>query len=701
MYTLQLRGVTRYGGVTRWSNRSEDMQTGPAAAEMESDGIGVNTLLRDGSKETMIAAGERNDSTSSTIDSGTESVDDFSRKLEKILAFIMAQATGGVSLHSVRVPSIAEQAEELLKLHRGSQQDAISAAARLEDEASWRTKLPDFLIQQVPVVGCSTALLRELWRNIRRCALIAHLYGHDTSTPETQALILTCLVPAGGSAPISSATSSLGLEDVAANGRRVAVWVSRALAKETFIRMTGLRSAGQVVSLLEAAGRTLASYSSSDAHLVKEAGLADPIASGEDDLEQPGPIRVALVVFRPQHMEERPLVVVGFLFLWLLPVFVSAVRFVAAKLLPLFAKRVQMELPLAVVAISLAIMQVIGMAAAIWVHQNLDTFVSLPATLVFVIYALIPGASAYLAMRSVLQGAEEALFFALLGVYNLTSGYIRWADDLCDDAMLEKEPVPKISQAREQVKVARSLLWRFLLVDFFTEELLGRVCHLHSLRLLGPPGTSVTLVEYRTLSFSMGLLAAWAQTRVLQLLQRRAVLLRLLGARKAVLGGLTLLLMGAYAVVQQQKSITFLREVSPTPWWCCMVLWIRRFGALTGAILPAVVHCLLSPSLLGRLPVDTLVPFALIVGAGLGHVFCQTFSALWMAKKEHLESDYRVLFLFPHMSSQAVSKASVTMRVALQRGAQATKGVAGEWVTGRMVRTCIDMAAQLVARSRT
>ena len=32
--------------------------------------------------------------------------------------------------------------------------------------------------------------------------------------------------------------------------------------------------------------------------------------------------------------------------------------------------------------------------------------------------------------------------------------------------------------------------------------------------------------------------------------------------------------------------------------------------------------------------------------------FCQSFTVLWQDKREHLESDYRVIFLFPHMSSQ-------------------------------------------------
>ena len=45
------------------------------------------------------------------------------------------------------------------------------------------------------------------------------------------------------------------------------------------------------------------------------------------------------------------------------------------------------------------------------------------------------------------------------------------------------------------------------------QELMGRVCGLHHFRVLGPPLTSreATLVEYRTLAFAVGLVAAQAQ----------------------------------------------------------------------------------------------------------------------------------------------------------------------------------------------
>eukprot|EP00435_Cladocopium_sp_Y103_P023871 s672_g5.t2 len=710
-YTLQLRGVTLSGGVTKWSEKSEPMST---SADEHGHEVELSIGVNEESPAQQVSVGPPDVGS-------TESVEDFSKKLESVLSFTIDQATAGVRLPSVRIPSVAEQAAELLHVHRNDRNAAVKAAARIEDDDTWRSKLPDFLIQQVPVVGCSTVLLRELWRNIRRCALVAHLYGHDTRSSETQALILTCLVPAGGGSPAVPAVSAgsgsasfvkanpavanpgsvAGLEDVVSSRR------------ETFVRATGLKSAGQVVGLLEVAGRLLAS-NTKDASTENAAALS---SESDDTLvaDATSPVQVSLVVFRPLSMDERPTVVLGLLAL-LLPIFVSAARFVFNKVYPLMAQR--MELPLAALVGVLLIMQVLGILAVIWVQQNLENFLSIPATLVFVLYTLIPGISVFLATRSILQGAQEAPFFALLGVFNLASGYLRWAGDLSDDAALDQQPIPRFAACREQVTRWREWLWIGLLIDFVLEEIIGRVCGLHKLRVLGPPLTSTqaTLVEYRTLAFAVGLVAAQAQARALVLLQRRSVLLRLLGARKAFIGGITLLLMGAFAespafhqtiqedvaseaaVVQQPRTMTFLREVSPTPWWCCMVLWLRQFGAIAGALVPLVFYTLIQPQSFGRLSVDTLVPIAVSVGCVAGHMFCQSFTALWQEKREVLESDYRVIYLFPHMSSQARQKASAAMRLTLKRGAEATKNTAAEWMATRAVRTGMDFFVRALSR---
>jgi len=147
-------------------------------------------------------------------------VDEVAKKIEDVLAFMINYACAGVPLPSAGIPAIAEQSDELLRQHQGNKSAALSAAAKMEDDESWRTKLPDFLIRQVPVVGCSTLFLRELWRSMRRCALIAHLYGHDTAKADTQARILTCLVPTGSGGSVGT----MDPEEAVSNSRRVHFW---------------------------------------------------------------------------------------------------------------------------------------------------------------------------------------------------------------------------------------------------------------------------------------------------------------------------------------------------------------------------------------------------------------------------------------------------------------------------------------------
>eukprot|EP00932_Pfiesteria_piscicida_P022252 SRR837773.9010.p4 GENE.SRR837773.9010~~SRR837773.9010.p4 ORF type:complete len:161 (-),score=37.75 SRR837773.9010:52-501(-) len=113
------------------------------------------------------------------------------------------------------------------------------------------------------------------------------------------------------------------------------------------------------------------------------------------------------------------------------------------------------------------------------------------------------------------------------------------------------------------------------------------------------------------------------------------------------MAGVSLLFMGISAVQQYKTSVSWLCQVSPTPRMCALVLWIRQWGAVFGAALPLVLYVLLQPHCLGVLPQDVLVPVAIFFGAALGHGFCWTLTAIWREKGEDLDSDYRVLYLFP------------------------------------------------------
>lgn len=700
------------------------------------------------------------------------------KKLEGVLSALIKACTQSIFLPgSGRICSVAEQADELLRQHGGCAAAAAEQAARTDDDVSWRARLPDVLLQQVPIVGDSTLLIRELWRSIRRCALIAHVYGHDLEAAETQAQILTCLISTGGNdattppgcassdnnpalggatgqvgdgtdasgtggtsgsnasgaAVVASTGGSATSEVVHVGGRLLVVSVSRALLREALVRGTGMRYAGQLYRVVEAGGTLLkararllaaaarARYGGSDGSVSEPAlsandghaaaheplmaareaigsvagcvpSVAPPPEEAATEASAPNAARVALVVFRPPSPEERPAVIAALLAAWLLPILAAAVRFVHDRMVPILRRRVQVEMPLVKVLALVLLAQAAGLLFWVWFQRNWSVILRTPATLVFALYAMLPGISVFLATRGICKGAAEAPFFVLLGVFNFSSGYLRFAEDLRSDAWLEQKPPPAVAGGKERVQAARELLWLLLLVDFAVEELLGRVCRLHSWRLLGPPASAsdVSLLEYRTLSFAMGLVAAWAQVRVLELLQRRTVLMRLLGARQAILAGASLLFMGVQGLKQYRRTVSWLSEVSPTPFWCCTVLWIRQNGVIFAAVLPLALHTLMTDGWLGGSSPQAFVCVALATGVLLGHGVNWTMLRIWREKGEHLESDYRVLLLLPRTSASGRRLAAGAMSAAKKRCAEGATSTAMEWAASRFVSRAAD-----------
>eukprot|EP00929_Paragymnodinium_shiwhaense_P086092 TRINITY_DN46590_c0_g1_i1.p1 TRINITY_DN46590_c0_g1~~TRINITY_DN46590_c0_g1_i1.p1 ORF type:complete len:1903 (+),score=416.66 TRINITY_DN46590_c0_g1_i1:129-5837(+) len=722
-YVLRLRGVTQAGTGTEWSAASEVMTTlsaseaggddrgaAPTDAADTSPSVASGAVLANPPAHAIVKKAGADSADAARVDAGggAKSVDEFSKKLDAVLSFTLDYATAGVRLPSIRVPSVAEQATELLQQHKGSVAAAVKAAAQLRDEeASWQSKLPDFLIQQVPVVGCSTLLLRELWRSIRRVALIAHLYGHNVRAADTQALILTCLVPTGcggifvSTAPTGQATAGQGtaaaavdLEDIAASSRRVVLLVARALAKETFEKapqeLKVPVASASLTSLLEVTGRILGAAASNAVERSTEAlsvstALATP--ASKDDASLPGkqrsatsacagelenlataaaadamqttPERVALVVFRPEHMAERPLVVLGFLALWLLPLLIAFAHGFGQFIVGLHSGLVV-----------LLASQTVAALGWIWMRFHFDSIVeSIPATFVFVVYNSIVGIASAMAMWSLLQTLREDRFLLLLSLYNLSSCYLRWAEDLSDDAELEGTQQPAVARARNSVRLARMVLWVALLCTYVVDALLGCGLGIRSLRLLHnaePSDLDASNSRY-LLTYASELLAAWAQGRLLELLQRRTVLLRMLGARKAIFAGLSLLLMGAFAVVQQAKTLTFLRRATPSTWWCTVVMWLRRFGAVAGFCVPVAFALLQWLHHKCGLPRDLVVAAALGLGASSGHLVSASFTVVQARQDDRRDADCGVLLLFPHMSAQARARAGEAMRLASRR----------------------------------
>jgi len=722
-HALQLRGITSTGHVTKWSSWSEAMSTLRESHGdcMEAPGITAPfPRLASPASGPSVSVSQ----VGKAVDMGFESANDLTEKLKAIIAFIMDYATSGVQLPSITVPSISERAASLLQENRCSNAAAVDMVSKFQDDGTWKSKLPDFLIHQAPVAGCSTLLLRELWQNLRHCAVIAHLYGHDTQSSETRALLFTCLLPQCGDGRLGTEApdATWGTTYHTFTDGQILERVANDLAKASFVHATSMRNAGHTVGGLEATGLVLREYSVASpfsefkfgeidtqlAETLSMAGSAGLSAAAAEDTGPPNPTRVARALFKPPKAEEHPATILCLFALWLLPLFVSACRFAAKRLLPLLAQTIRMDLSLAGIVVLLIVAQIIGVAIIIWIQEIVDRMIRFPATFVFVVYAAAPGASIWLATRSMLKGLVVAPCFALLGLYSLGTGYLRWADDLLDDNTLERRAVPRIVWGRRRQAYAvrvHSILWAVLVSDFIIEEVLGQWCGFHSVRLLGPPQApagqeTTTPAEYQPPAFALFIAAAAAHQHVLTLTKRQTVLVRMLGARCSQLPNLRLFLMGAPSVTgQHAEALSFLRNVSPSKWWCCLVLFLRRWGAVGGVLIPLSLYVLRDPQHLGAMPKETLVPLAMAIGAVLGHSASSSFAALWHACEGHLEAEYRVLHLFPHMSPQARDWACDALSQAVR---QSTKDKATEpdgmiWAAVAMVRGTTSWAVSSIA----
>lgn len=78
---------------------------------------------------------------------------------------------------------------EMLRKHNGNQD---TCADDVKDQASNLTEEgKTWLIGMVPVLGLPGSVIYPAWRALRRCCLLAGIYGHDLNTDETRAKILS------------------------------------------------------------------------------------------------------------------------------------------------------------------------------------------------------------------------------------------------------------------------------------------------------------------------------------------------------------------------------------------------------------------------------------------------------------------------------------------------------------------------------
>jgi len=563
--------------------------------------------------------------------------------IEKVLMWMIAPTIDGVP--SLGCESARERAGKLLQTAQGEVNKAVDIVVAGSEETTVAYVI-DFIIERIPIVGVPTVLLKCLWAQLRSVAIIAVLYGHDLDLARTQHEILWCLVP--GTSDGSDDPGSGPLQGTAQK-------VAKAMVKGAIKQATGVQVAADLCDL---ASHLYGMYLSPDGWQV----VNKSPATRARDYFRPAP-KHSLWVFLPA-------LALG----WLLPHLLAILRAVIAL--------VRKGLPLAPV--------LGGAPAAIlfaWMvfkwrrrRQSVDALpddvciVDDPGedklwserlrrqsltVAVFTVHALLPMFSAFSALSAILgtrgnQGgpwvAMHWLCAAVLGVYNISASLGRH----CEAELSVPHCVSALRCIRQWALNAVPILfaWCYCLttIDTVLGLLVGTsngvfgILRFNAFVFRGPSAeeSSVWMIVGGGMTFCCWCVSAYSQQRLLDLLTRREVLLRLVGAERVLAASLVLLMRGAaVAMTSTHHGATTLLEFfavsSPPPIVCCMVVTLRHMAPLLG------MYWALVPFMMGATSRSIVMTFG---GMG-GSCLAVAFTRMWYLRSAELASEWRLLLLIP------------------------------------------------------
>ena len=115
--------------------------------------------------------------------------------VESAILWCLTPAIFGI--RSIGVLPASERAAKLITACDGDTNAAVVLAAGGESGGVKRRRIIfDFLIRQVPFVGCPAYILTSTWTHLRAITTIAAIHGHDLHSARTQHEVLYCLLPA-------------------------------------------------------------------------------------------------------------------------------------------------------------------------------------------------------------------------------------------------------------------------------------------------------------------------------------------------------------------------------------------------------------------------------------------------------------------------------------------------------------------------
>mmetsp|Transcript_32238 Transcript_32238/g.85201 ORF Transcript_32238/g.85201 Transcript_32238/m.85201 type:complete len:835 (-) Transcript_32238:68-2572(-) len=617
-------------------------------------------------------------------------------KVEQLLTWMLTPAVHGIP--KLGVLGAVDRADELLATH-GRDVEAAVREVVAGSERTVSTVVLNFCFEGIPVLGYPAVLLRTTWGNLRSILIIAALYGHDLEAPRVQHEALLCLVPPGENADaacLQHKCASRGQPSLVADTARN---VARMMIKGALRQATGLQAA---VDCFELASRL---YSTCGHDSIDDDGFvhvtATPASAARDFFRRKSVASCALLWC------SLPVLVLGacapglFSFARLVRAVAFALRSLSLHL-PRCCRESAPAFALAAVGLGMSTHAFYRLMSPghghRWgfrqllhrlrhrreVHVLQETWPQIVTALVFTLHAILPAASTYSALSFILNSWYSSdgtftvpigweilhrLSSTALGLYSLFSVMLRQLQgDHPEDELEEAAILGPISRALQVLAAAARgscvfAAWTYtsLLLDLgasHTAHLAGWSASgggggVHATMLgvveplawmLGAEGGASSVYNEEAINFSLQLLSVASQQRLVELLSRREVLLRLIGAEKMMASTLCLLLKGVAVACSGPKTANpiaeFLTAVTPPPLFCVLVVVIRERALIIGAGL------VLAPRVVFNGMLGGTMSFAL--GIVFGAYVSQAILCTWYVNRVDLDSPaLRLALLIP------------------------------------------------------
>ena len=524
--------------------------------------------------------------------------------VESALLWCLNPAIYGIK--SIGVLPAAERARQLVRDCDGDTNAAVALASGGESGGAKRTRIIfEFLIRQVPLVGCPAFILTSTWTHLRSVAIIASIYGHDIETPRAQHEILWCLIPSNGEAENEDTPRVSGdAGPISATAKTVSnVLISTAVKKATGISM---------VSELFQLGTDLWAVSSR-----RDPGIEDD----EDGFEciTLGPSATARQYFCPEStfsIYKLALISIGVIvpFVYRLPVIFSTILMVFT------------------LTVSITWAQFKSRYIPTGILNRLPKIVS---HAVFAVHAALPvigltnGINLALTSMSLSSdpSSSDRISLVVMSLVSL-SGAAKH--------LLSGPAAESAASIHESIKKIALIV--------------GIVLHL--LPMLDRSGLYVTRVAWllsdtrlsslnRSLSYMSVIVSSTCQQILFSQIKKREVLLRLLGAERVMVLSLTLFFRGITAAVTSDSLMPYFRQVSPHPLFCCLIMCARKYP----------VHLALLLSIVPRMPGWVWGPYAghlvMLIGLAVGSIVVITVWNDWQINEDAYLSNMRMLYILP------------------------------------------------------